>query len=188
MERRGLQYDRALLKPLMAGKSIQEGVVIMKRYFPVDEPDAVLSEERMQLISGLFEEEVNFIPGFIRFHEALMHERISTCIATSMHPALMPKIDKRLNIKRLFEGRVYHVADAGNRSKPDPAVFLYAARKMNVRPEQCLVIEDAPHGIAAAKSAGMSCWSITTTFQSSLLMQADRVFANFDQIAADFFG
>ena len=41
------------------------------------------------------------------------------------------------------------------RSKPDPQVFLMAAEKLGVKPENCLVIEDADAGVAAAKSGGM---------------------------------
>jgi len=48
--------------------------------------------------------------------------------------------------------------------KPDPEIFLMAAAHIGVDPENCLVLEDAKSGIAAAKSAGMSCIGITTAF------------------------
>jgi beta-phosphoglucomutase len=47
-------------------------------------------------------------------------------------------------------------------SKPDPEVFLKAARLMNLSPEQCLVFEDAPKGIEAAKRAGMKAVAVTS--------------------------
>lgn len=47
-----------------------------------------------------------------------------------------------------------HVDNAG---KPDPAIFLYAAKKLGVMPNECVVIEDAENGLNAAKRAGMQC-------------------------------
>ena len=47
-----------------------------------------------------------------------------------------------------------HVDNAG---KPDPAIFLYAAKELGVLPNECVVIEDAENGLNAAKSAGMQC-------------------------------
>jgi len=48
------------------------------------------------------------------------------------------------------------------RSKPDPECFLLAAERLSVPPERCVVFEDAPAGIAAAKAAGMRCIAITS--------------------------
>ena len=48
------------------------------------------------------------------------------------------------------------------RSKPDPECFLLAASKVGVEPARCVVFEDAPAGIAAAKAAGMKCVAITS--------------------------
>ena len=50
------------------------------------------------------------------------------------------------------------------RRKPFPDIFLEAARRLNVPPEACCVIEDAVHGVEAAKTAGMRCVAVTTSF------------------------
>ena len=187
MARRDLKYDRSLLKPLMAGRSIHEGIGIMKQYFQFKESDDILAEERKQLISNLFETEVEYIPGFNEFFNEVRQKRLNYCIATSMDPSLMNKVDRKLAIRALFDGHVYHVTDAGNRSKPDPAVFLLAADRLDIDPAQCLVIEDSPHGITAAKKAGMQCWALTTTFEAALLEHADRICENYRQVGSWFF-
>jgi beta-phosphoglucomutase-like phosphatase (HAD superfamily) len=53
-----------------------------------------------------------------------------------------------------FAGRIYSVEDV-SRAKPAPDLFLHAAAGMNTRSERCVVIEDSPAGIAAAKAASM---------------------------------
>jgi len=59
--------------------------------------------------------------------------------------------------------------------KPDPAVFLLAARKLEVKPDDCIVIEDAIAGVEGARRAGMKCIAVTTTNSAEALAQADYV-------------
>ena len=64
--------------------------------------------------------------------------------------------------------------------KPDPEGFLVAAQRMGVRPAECVVIEDAPEGIAAGKAAGMRCIGVSTTRPAERLSEADLVVAALD--------
>lgn len=59
------------------------------------------------------------------------------------------------------------------RKKPDPEIFLKAADRLGLRPEECLVVEDAVNGVAAAKAAGMRCLGLTTSFTREDLAGAD---------------
>jgi len=58
------------------------------------------------------------------------------------------------------------------RKKPDPEIFLLAARKLGLPPGNCLVIEDAPNGLRAAKAAGMLAAGLTTSFDEATLKSA----------------
>jgi HAD superfamily hydrolase (TIGR01509 family) len=49
-------------------------------------------------------------------------------------------------------------------AKPDPEIFLTASKKLGLLPAQCLVVEDSPHGVIAARAAGCPCLALTTTF------------------------
>ncbi|MDR1453036.1 MAG: HAD family phosphatase [Candidatus Margulisbacteria bacterium] len=60
-------------------------------------------------------------------------------------------------------------------NKPDPECYLLAAKKLNVNPQNCLVIENSPNGIRAAKAAGMYCLAVTTTLSKTALTQADWI-------------
>jgi HAD superfamily hydrolase (TIGR01509 family) len=58
------------------------------------------------------------------------------------------------------------------RRKPHPDIFLEAARRLNVPPPACCVIEDAVNGVEAAKAAGMRCIAVTTSFPAATLAAA----------------
>ena len=72
----------------------------------------------------------------------------------------------------------------GLRGKPHPDIFLEAARRLGVPPAACLVFEDAPLGIEAARRAGMRAFALTTTLPA----EAFQAYDNLVGIAADFSG
>lgn len=78
--------------------------------------------------------------------------------------------------------------DQVGRGKPAPDVFLAAAAQVDVAPARCLVFEDAPMGITAARAAGMPCVALTTTFSAAMLATLpeppDAAFADFDAFVA----
>lgn len=58
------------------------------------------------------------------------------------------------------------------RKKPHPDIFLLAAQRLNLSPETCLVVEDAPNGLEAARAAGAWCLGILTSFSEVQLREA----------------
>ena len=73
-------------------------------------------------------------------------------------------------------------AEAVSRGKPDPQGYLLAARALGVDPEGCLVIEDSPAGVAAARAAGAAMWAVTT---ATPLPGADRTYPTLNDAASD---
>jgi beta-phosphoglucomutase len=59
--------------------------------------------------------------------------------------------------------------------KPFPEIYIKAAERIGLKPEECLVVEDAVSGIKAAKSAGCKCLALTNSFERSLLHEADWI-------------
>lgn len=77
------------------------------------------------------------------------------------------------------------VSGADLPGKPDPAVFLEAARRLDATPEHCVVIEDSIAGVAGAKAAGMQCAAVLTTNTAEALKQADLIVERLDQLPGD---
>ena len=179
--RRGLPYERAKLKPLMAGRSQAEAIEIFKKEYGLSEDAQSLAAERMELVKRGFEEGVEFMSGFREFFQRVRSD-YKTCIATSMPEELLAVVDGRLGLSKLFGDRIFSLIAVGYRSKPNPAIFLHAAKQLNAEPANCLVIEDAPHGVEAARRAGMKCIGLATTFDRQTLSRADRVVNSFAEI------
>ena len=73
------------------------------------------------------------------------------------------------------------------KKKPSPDIFLTAARRLGVRPKECLVVEDAVNGVEATKSAGAKCLGITTSFSKEELAGADWFAGNLSEAGEEVF-
>ncbi len=67
-------------------------------------------------------------------------------------------------------------------SKPSPQVYLLAAEKLRTLPSDCVVIEDSPLGVNAAKTAGMKCLAVTNTHRRHDLKEADKIVDSLDNV------
>ena len=73
-------------------------------------------------------------------------------------------------------------SDIVKSGKPHPEPYLTASKLLNVKPSQCMVIENAPCGIKSAKSARMYCVAVTTSLPKQYLKQADKICNNIKEI------
>ncbi|WP_017219790.1 HAD-IA family hydrolase [Moritella dasanensis] len=104
-----------------------------------------------KLVDELFEKELRPCEGV---DKALKEVMLPKCVASS---GPLEKIKKALSITELseyFNENIYSSYEVGS-WKPDPGIFLHAAKEMGFQPNECAVVEDSPVGISAAKAAGM---------------------------------
>lgn len=94
-------------------------------------------------------------------------------MGTSAPPENVPYVLRALGLEDAFKAAVVRAEVA--RGKPFPDIFLRAAEKLNAAPDVCVVLEDAPAGIAAARAAGMRCVAIASTWAEDALEEADLV-------------
>ena len=125
-----------------------------------------------------FRRELTPVPGIV---EALEEIELPTCVASS---GSHEKIRLTLGLTGLwdrFAGRIFS-ADEVQRGKPAPDLFLHAASRMSTPPERCIVVEDSPFGIAAAKAAGMSALGFAAATSAARLDGANAVFAAMEDL------
>ena len=80
---------------------------------------------------------------------------------------------RALSLDGVFEAVV--TGDEIARGKPDPEIYLLAARRLAVDPRACVAVEDAPNGVQAAKRAGMRCIAVTNSVDRERLEGADLI-------------
>ncbi len=85
------------------------------------------------------------------------------------------KVKSMLPKKIVSKFDVIIAADMIKRGKPHPDSYLTAAKRLKVQPSECIVIENAPYGIKAAKAAKMFCVAVTTSLPKQYLKQADII-------------
>lgn len=128
---------------------------------------------------------IETIPYAIELVDNLKAEGYKLAVATSARRSKMEWVLKQLNLFDKFD--VIVSGDDVKTGKPDPAIFLQTARLLGVKPDECLVFEDAVSGIRAAKSAGMKTVGITTTQDAERLDEADLIIRGFEHIETEFF-
>lgn len=174
LSRRGAVYDRDAVKHLLTGRAALAAVTALAEAFDLPDDPADLVAERHEIMRACLSEGVPYIPGFVEETQDL-RRRFPTAVATSMDPALLDIPAVHAALDPLFADNVYSATREGLPPKPAPDIFLYAAASLGAKPAECLVVEDAPSGIRAAKAAGMHCLALTTTHSAHHLAEADVV-------------
>jgi len=167
------------------GRGAQEYVKAAARVHGMELTDEQV-EEATQLRQEYFldilsREPLPPFPGVLELMEkAARREDFRVAIATS---GTLEKSSAVLNAARVpYQQMVYiHGNDVKNK-KPDPELFLLAAAGIGIDPANCVVIEDAPNGIQAAKAAGARCIAVTNSADAPKLQQADLICDSIEQI------
>ena len=139
------------------------GVEVMRELLgPLDEADAhALVREKESIYRELFAPVFREIAGFTAFARAARSAGVRLACATAGDPDNIAFAVGGLRLQGFFDAAVgaHDVA----RGKPEPDLFLLAAERLGVPPARCLVFEDAPLGIEAARRAGMRAVAIAST-------------------------
>ena len=116
------------------------------------------------------------LPGVADWVRRLHHDGWRQAIASAAPRANIETVLEVLSATHIFDAIVS--AEDVRKGKPDPEVYLLAAQRVGVAPDQCVVVEDAAAGIAAARAAGMR--TIGVTQDEKHLTGADVVVRSLD--------
>lgn len=142
-----------------------------------------LDNEKETLYRKYADLELLPLPGAKSLIKRLYEEGFKLIVGSSGNPKNIEFNLKKLDLFEYFAGYVSsHDVKFG---KPNPEVFLKSAQKLGLKPEECVVIEDAHHGVQAAKSAGMKVIAITSTHDKGKLIDADLIVDSLDEITIE---
>jgi beta-phosphoglucomutase family hydrolase len=158
-ERHGIE-DRMDLVNSSAGRT---GPELMREIVAelTEERALALADEKERIYRERFGPVFREIPGFKRFAREAKAAGLKIALGTAGNPENIAFAIGGLDMQHFFDAAV-GAADV-KRGKPAPDIFLEAARRLGVAPDQCVVFEDAPLGIEAALRAGMKAVALTTT-------------------------
>jgi len=131
-----------------------------------DQKKLVDTEKLTQLKRRLFINKpakyVKKIPGGKQLLSKLRSKGFQTALVSQNEKAMVESVLRWLQIRTKFDV-VLSIDDITNK-KPHPEIYLLAAKKLNVRPNECLAIEDSKDGVQAVKSAGMLCAAVMHSY------------------------
>ena len=157
--------------------------ILFKREVPRDEWLAY-EHEKEGLYRELSKGRLSPMKGLLELIDRLRGDRIPMALATSAPKANVVHTLAELDLASAFP--VIVRGDEVARGKPAPDVFIEAARRLDVTAVDCLVFEDAPMGVEAAKAAGMLVVALTTSFNEAqfraLPEPPDVVCTDFEEI------
>jgi beta-phosphoglucomutase len=159
---------------------------ILRQFWPhVATSDAAVAEldsRKEAIFRELLARDFPAMDGAVELIDALAAERFALAIGSSGPPENVALVLDKLGRREAFRGIVTGMDVS--RGKPDPQVFLLAAERIGLPPDRCVVIEDAPAGVAAAKAAGAKCIGLASLGRDpQTLAQADWVVRSLREIS-----
>ena len=173
---RGITVTEDLAKELNAklnGMALPQSCQIIKNIANLSESVEELMQEKSRLACELYADSgVQFIEGFLEFHKQVIALNLKVSIATNANDATLHLTNKMLKLDTFFGNHIYNISHVNNIGKPHPAIYLHAAKQLEIDPKDCIAIEDSAHGISAAKAAGMYCIGINTSRNPEQIKEA----------------
>jgi HAD superfamily hydrolase (TIGR01509 family) len=126
-------------------------------------------------------EHIEPMPGLVNILQKIKDKGYKMGVGTSSVPEIIEIVLNRCGIRQYFEA-IANSGEAG-KSKPAPDVFLLAAQKLGVDPQNCIVVEDSKNGIAAAKAANMYCVAYCPASSNQDVSKADTVISHYNELA-----
>jgi len=163
------------------GKRLKDQLQMWKEDFKIKDHNIEdFSKRAGELELGFYKKELNDL-NVKNIIVNLKKSGFKLALATS---SLKWRADKILNILKIKDYfKVMITAEDVEKGKPNPEMFLKAAEKLNVKSEECVVIEDAVNGIQAAKNAGMKTIALLTKFHTQKeFKDADLIISSLDEL------
>jgi HAD superfamily hydrolase (TIGR01509 family) len=169
LERVGMQMSRADVIDRFVGRSKTVMLGAIEQH--LGEPlSPTLEREIDQLYAEAFDRELTAVDGV---HEALAGISLPTCVASSSEPHSLRHKLELVGLYEQFAGRIFSATEVEH-GKPAPDLFLYAAERMGVPPEACLVVEDSQYGVQAAHAARMEVLAYDSRLVDPRLLDGKR--------------
>ena len=176
------QEEKDKIKKHLKGLALYESSKYIKEQSKIDITEEDIIKAKSLHAHTIFSQGIDFIPHFESFHKSSQDMGMKTAIATNATEKTVDHTLSMLPLENYFQEHIYHIDHVNKVCKPNPDVFLHAAKKIGMDPKDCIVIEDSAHGIQAAKAANMFCIGINTGQDREVLEKADIIVDCYSEI------
>lgn len=145
-----------------------------------DEEVTAYRHQKEEIYRRLIAPYMKPVNGLIPFLKTLQKENIPLAIATSATKENIDFTIKKLQLQSYFTCIVD--TTMVSKGKPDPDIYLAAAKELNIRPEYCVAFEDSINGIRSAGAADMKVVAVDTSHQKEKFITADLIIDDYTQI------
>jgi len=148
--------------------------------FSQQEIDSIAAKKE-EIFRRFIKDDIQAFPGTIELIKSLAAAGFQIAIVSSTPIENVQLITESLGIKKYF--KFFITGKDVTEGKPSPQCFFLAAQKFRLKPEDCVVMEDAVAGVRAAKSAGMYCIAVTNTRPGEELAAADIMVNSLEEVS-----
>ena len=161
------------LQKAIEGMSFTETAVYFKERFSLPDSLEQIKADWTAMSIEKYRTEVPLKPGVRRFLEKAAERDIKMAICTSNGREMVDAVLSALKIRDFFSCVITGCEVAAG--KPSPDIYLEAARRLSVKPEECAVFEDVPAGILSGKRAGMTVFAVEDDFSKGMEQEKRRL-------------
>jgi len=176
---RGIDFTREDFDGLFGTRNDHIIRTVMGHELPEDDLKSIAREKEASFRRKA-RGNVKPFPGAVKLLNTIKKASFKLGLASSAPKENIDLVVGDLGLEDIFDCIVY--GQEVSESKPSPQVYLLAAERLGVTPGDCLVIEDSPQGVRAAKSAGMKCLAVTNTRPRQELEEADMVVDSLEDV------
>lgn len=181
-KRHGADIKGEMIRPYFGmGNSDIFPVLFNKEFTP--EEIAVMSEEKEIIYRDIFDSKIQPQKGLIKLLDTLKARGIKMAVGSSAMRKNVDFVLEKCGIADYFDA--ISCGDMISKAKPDPEVFIIAAKLLGEEPKDCVVVEDAFAGVKAARTIGSRVVALTTTYPREQHTDFDLLIDDFTQITVD---
>lgn len=146
------------LKDILAPLSIKQAMTYLKNTYHLNEPLDKLIDEVNDLLNNIYINEIPLKPGVLEFINNCYKQQQKLCLLTANNYHATISILDKYSLTSKFDQII--TCDNTTFDKQSGTAYQYAATALNLKIDECVVIEDALHAIKAAKKQGFTVWAV----------------------------
>jgi beta-phosphoglucomutase len=180
-KKKSIPFNESTFRAKFFGKNTRDTFHGLLDHQLTEEQINILGEEKEKIYRDIYKDHIAPVNGLIPFLISLQESGIKTAVATSAPTSNLDFTLDNLKIRHLFD--ILVDATGIIKGKPNPEIYLKAAKLLGIPPSDCIVFEDSISGINSGLSAGMRVIALATTHRPEELPKTSLIINDFTEIS-----